>query len=161
MQVSAPLSKAIDELQAHARLETASDIEAFERAMVACAEFAPEMSGQDVEGVLRAFRDDTTHKDVMWGLVHLVEATPIEAFVAAFLKVLPELEHAAGDWMLRLLIATTNHETASLELVHQARVVPDAFKGPLLRLLQHATDKGIKSPAGALRAIIERGGSKS
>lgn len=142
MQMSQSTAALIQAMQAHARLATSEDVAAFDAALDPCGELVKDLSLAEIKDLLRVFRDDAIHQEAMWGLIHLVDATPIETFLSAFLSVLPEQEARAGDWMLWILVRVTNNPESSMALVRHASGAEAREYGALMRILVRASSEG-------------------
>jgi len=66
--------------------------------------------------LLLSLYDDTDGEEVMWGLLHLVEDFPAEAYAVALVEALPRMVIHAKEWALLLLQRMVNSESDRLLL---------------------------------------------
>lgn len=98
----------IERLRAVRRLETEEQMQEFDDLLDSLGE---EDSNDPalLADLLRTFIDDTQGKEHMWGLLHYVEAFPLEIYVPTLVSVLPDMRPQAREWGERLLLRTLNN----------------------------------------------------
>ena len=79
------------------------------------------VEGLDLRALLRVFDDKCAHHEVMWGLIHLVEHFPIEAYVAAILDQAEHLAAVAPEWLDTMLARLLNDSASAAVLADKFR----------------------------------------
>lgn len=100
----------IERLRAVRRLETEGQMQEFDELLDSLGE---EDSNDPalLSDLLRTFIDDTEGREHMWGLLHYVEAFPVEVYIPTFVRVLPEMISHARQWGMLLLLRVLNNPT--------------------------------------------------
>ncbi|MEO3947890.1 Imm30 family immunity protein [Gorillibacterium sp. CAU 1737] len=63
-----------------------------------------------IGGLCKAFDDQTEQDEVMWGLVHAIEAFDGEEACAELVKAMPEMLERANEWLKLLTRRILNHK---------------------------------------------------
>ena len=79
------------------------------------------VEGLDLRALLRVFDDKCAHHEVMWGLIHLVEHFPVEAYVAAILDEAEHLALVAAEWLDTMLARLLNDSATATVLANRLR----------------------------------------
>lgn len=98
-------------------MQSQEDVRRFDEAVQQVT--AQDLAKADAREFLRAFDDRTRHPEVMWGLVHLVEAIPGERLVEALFQEAGTMGATAGEWLQTLLLRHLNHPDASQWIVRR------------------------------------------
>ena len=99
----------LEELQENRLLRSESEVTAFEAALAALAEVPNANLLPQLHLVLD---DDCANYEVMFGLVHFLEAFELELQIGAFLEVLPQLDVQAPLWSKILHFRILNDDSA-------------------------------------------------
>ncbi|MDC0740846.1 Imm30 family immunity protein [Polyangium mundeleinium] len=144
---------AIRRLVVHQSLTTEADVQSFDEALSICAEHLGEFTRPEVEAILRIFRDDTQHREVMGGLIHLVEAVPINLYVPSVLAVLSDMEGVAQHWAIGLVGAMTNDADYTEALLNAAALAPPEQQVALERVLGAAAARKFANANSVLQRL--------
>ncbi|WP_420283435.1 Imm30 family immunity protein [Serratia liquefaciens] len=74
------------------------------------------LSKDDLVNLLSVFIDRTGHEEVMYGLLHLIEASDVNSVVAALMQAAPTMKIAASNWLDTLIyrLMNGNHSRSTL-----------------------------------------------
>jgi hypothetical protein len=124
----------IERLRAVRQLETEEQMQEFDELLDSLGE---EDSNDPalLADLLRTFVDDTKGKEHMWGLLHYVEAFPLEVYVPTLVGVLPEMRPHAPEWGVRLLRRVLNSPNGHSELRQRYRTLPASDQQQLKEFL--------------------------
>jgi hypothetical protein len=124
----------IERLRAVRRLETEEQMQEFDELLDNLGE---EDSNDPalLSDLLRTFIDDTKGREQMWGLLHYVEAFPVEIYVPTLVQVLPEMRSLARKWGVLLLLRVLNNPTWRLDLREVYRKLPNSDQQQLVEVL--------------------------
>jgi hypothetical protein len=124
----------IERLRAVRRLETDEQMQEFDELLDSLGE---EDSNDPalLSDLLRTFIDDTEGREHMWGLLHYVEAFPVEVYVPTLVQVLPEMRSLARKWGVLLLLRVLNNPTWRLDLREVYRKLPKSDQQQLVEFL--------------------------
>jgi hypothetical protein len=100
----------IERLRAIHRLETAAEMEEYDRVLSELADEEP-LDPALLPDLFASLYDDTEGEEVMWGLLHLVEAFPSQSYASALVEALPQMVTQAREWVRRLLKRMLNSAT--------------------------------------------------
>lgn len=125
----------IAQVRLHSSLSTRSDVVGFDAALDALALQVESMTASDVSALMRLFRDDVKHHDVMLSLIAVLERAPISVYIEGFLPALPTLTGVADEWLLDLITSIVNSSTYQDELVKQARTAQPSIRRSVEELL--------------------------
>jgi hypothetical protein len=114
-------------------MRSQGEVEQFEQSLVALAE---RRDPADLPALHRAFDDSTEHIEVMWGLVHLVEAFDFVSGARAFVETVAEMSTSAPQWMTILAIRQLNHETAADLMIKSGQVAAPRARASLVCVLE-------------------------
>ncbi|UQA59976.1 Imm30 family immunity protein [Polyangium aurulentum] len=145
----------IEHIRRHAKLEERADIHAFTDAVVACSALAKTFEVDDVIALLEVMRDGVTYDEVMFSLVHVVEAARPEVYMEALLTVLPRMEPVAKELATELIGRITNSPGDASQFVRYAATVGREVHVPLTRLLVNAEALGFPHAASMRRTLEE------
>jgi hypothetical protein len=149
-------SQYVEELIKYRLLVNRVEVQAFDQALDSFAPFVPSLSVEDLRLLLRTFTDQTQHNEVMWGLVHLVEAAPTSAYIYALLAELPVLKIEAQEWAELLLGRLANGKHTHELLIGAMREVSDESKRIAIDMLGEVEKRGGRmgtSAANVLQAV--------
>ncbi len=113
-------------------MQTPEEVRAFDGALERASRVG--VSNLDLKRLFDVFDDATRHSDVMFGLVHLVDAFDAASRVACLVERVGVLAEHAPDWLHVLVYRNLNHVPSHAEL----------------RRVLHARE------SSALRAVIEQ-----
>jgi GNAT superfamily N-acetyltransferase len=99
----------IDRLRAIHRLETAAEMEEYDRIIAELANDEP-LDPALLPDLFLSFFDETEGEEVMWSLLHLVEDFQGQAYASALVEALPRMMAQAREWGLLLLKRMLNSE---------------------------------------------------
>jgi hypothetical protein len=139
-------------LAASARLKTEDDVIAFEQAL---ADLPDILGYDDVRRLLEVFRDDTEHPEVMFALVHRVEATDRGVEERAVVSQLAALAAGAPGWAEVIVMRLLNDETARVNLISLARHADAVNKASLTRMLQSLSSGSDQVARYAADALVQ------
>jgi hypothetical protein len=91
------------------RLETGAEMEEYDKLISEIASDEP-LDPALLPDLFMSFFDATEGDQVMWGLLHLVEDFPAEAYASALVGTLPQMVNHAREWATRLLMRMLNSE---------------------------------------------------
>lgn len=77
-------SQLLDELLRASQMLTSEEVAVFDRTVQALSGLG--FSSRELEVLFSMFADDTPHHEVMWGLLHLVEASDGDSMVSALVN---------------------------------------------------------------------------
>lgn len=112
------MSRVEERIFSNRLMRTSEEVRAFDEAV----QEAGALATVDLRALLRAFDDACTQQEVMYGLLHLVEGFPDDAYVAALLDESEHLRQVAPTWFRRMLVGLVNHPEACKSLERQLRV---------------------------------------
>lgn len=75
------------------------------------------LSKEDLVDLLSVFIDRTRHEEVMYGLLHLIEASDINSVVAAIVQAAPDMKMAASDWLDTFICRLLNGDHSRSTLI--------------------------------------------
>jgi hypothetical protein len=84
-------------------MRTESEARTFDQALLDLAELPREQILENLDQIILAFDDATKHLEVMWNLVHLIEAFDLEVTLPKIDEVAPTLLERAHDWASLIL----------------------------------------------------------
>lgn len=130
----------IERLRAVRRLETEEEMQEFDELLDSLGE---EDSNDPalLSDLLRTFIDDTKGSEHMWGLLHYVEAFPVEVYLPTLVRVLPEMMSDARQWGVRLLLRVLNNPTWHVHLRQLYRGLPQRDQQQLTASLTEVAQK--------------------
>ena len=115
-----------EKLVANRLLSSDEEVLLFEEALQF---FVEEENPEHISLLCQAFDDDTEDYEVMFGLVHIIEAydkkTSVETATTEFVKAIPSLLKRGEEWLEVLLIRILNDDTSRIVF---AQVIGDADK---------------------------------
>ena len=117
------MDKRIERLRAVRRLETEEQMQEFDDLL----DLLGEEDSDDpalLSDLLHTFIDDTEGREHMWGLLHYVEAFPVEVYIPTLVQVLPEMKSHARQWGVLLLLRVLNNPTWHSHLRQLYRTLP-------------------------------------
>lgn len=129
------MDERIERLRAIHRLETGAEMDEFDQLISELANDEP-LDPALLPDLFLSLYDDTENEEIMWGLLHLVEDFPAEAYASVLIEVLPRMVPQAKRWALLLLMRLLNSAT-DRPLLRQAYNAGSSDQKRLLRdLLQ-------------------------
>jgi hypothetical protein len=130
----------IERLRAIHRLETAAEMEEYDRVLSELAEEEP-LDPALLPDLFASLYDDTEGEEVMWGLLHLVEDFPSPGYASALIEALPQMVTQAREWSLRLLMRMLNSATERGSLRDAYRAHSPELQSLVRELLQEIVSK--------------------
>src|SRR6267143_5482459 len=100
----------IERLRAIHRLETGAEMDEFDHLIADLANDEP-LDPSLLPDLFLSFYDDTEGEEIMWGLLHVVEDFPPQAYGSALVDALPGMVTQAKRWALLLLMRLLNSAT--------------------------------------------------
>ncbi|MCP1107743.1 Imm30 family immunity protein [Serratia nevei] len=101
------------------RLESPDEIDVFDGVLEILG--SEVLSKGDLEDLLSVFIDQTGHEEVMYGLLHLIEASDVDSVAAALIQAAPVMKVNASDWLDTFICRLINGE-------HSRNVLIDHLK---------------------------------
>lgn len=147
------LDEQIAQVRLYSSLSTRGDVVGFDRALDAIVAQVDSITPSDVCALMRLFRDNVKHHEVMVGLVHVLERAPLAVYIEGFLMALQALTGVADEWLLLIIARIVNSSTTQDELVKQARTAQPSIRRSVEDLLQNAIADGITNAATAYRRV--------
>ena len=92
----------IERLRAIHRLQTGAEMDEYDQLISDLANDEP-LDPSLLPDLFLSLYDDTDNEELMWGLLHLVEDFPPQAYASALVEVLPRMVAQAKEWALLLL----------------------------------------------------------
>lgn len=111
-------------LVASRRMETREQVIAFDEAITEAGALGT--SRLDLRRLLEAFDDGTAHAEVMFGLVHVIDAFDEVALIRELVASGASMRERAPDWLRVLLTRCLNHRPTCGELERVIRREPEA-----------------------------------
>lgn len=142
----------IETAHANRLMRDRAEVEAFERAL---GEYAARVDPADLPRLFALFDDNTSHHEVMFGLVHLLDEFPPAAWVRAYLDALPRVCSGAAEWADTLMARAVNDPDTSACLVDALRVSGPDVERAAARLLAGLAELAPK-PVGVRAAAVLR-----
>jgi hypothetical protein len=102
--------QAVQKLVANRQLATADQVKAWDEAL---AELDQQKDAADLKDLHLVFIDQTQNQEVMFGLVHLLEAFDVRPQIEAMLEALPTMVKQAPEWTRVLHYRILNDDAAS------------------------------------------------
>lgn len=145
-------SDAIAALVEHRGLATRADVAAFDAALVALAgRREPEL----LDAIHLVLVDDTEDQQVMFGVVHLIEAAGLDRQLASMFRVLPALAEQAPEWVMTLhyrLLADPISRRRYPEIADDATGEAVGAARAILEVVAEDPDAGL---AAGARAVLD------
>ncbi len=129
----------ITRLRALHRLETEEQAVEYDELLDALADDTP-LDPSLLPDLLLSFFDDTEEKEVMWGLIHLVERYPDDLYVSRLVEAAPQMLPRARNWLIVLLRRVLKSGNA---------------RSPLREVYCSATPQHQKQIAGFLHEVVQ------
>ncbi|WP_081896892.1 Imm30 family immunity protein [Burkholderia sp. MSh2] len=80
------------------------------------------LSKEDLVNLLSVFIDRTRHEEVMYGLLHLIEASDVNLVVAALVQAAPAMKMIASDWLDTFIFRLLNGDHSRNVLINNLRL---------------------------------------
>ncbi|WP_174923338.1 Imm30 family immunity protein [Burkholderia paludis] len=80
------------------------------------------LSKEDLVNLLSVFIDRTKHEEVMYGLLHLIEASDVNLVVAALVQAAPAMKMIASDWLDTFIFRLLNGDHSRNVLINNLRL---------------------------------------
>ena len=126
------MTDAIDRIRRSARLESDADVAMFEAAIDDLpADLEPSVLGE----LLLSFNDEADVPEVVYDLIHRLEATPLGDEEDAFATVLPEMKARSPWWAQTVLMRLLNDPGSRAVLVKAMQHASPDSQGAFLSLL--------------------------
>lgn len=113
---------ATEKLFTHRLLDSPEAVREFESALQEIGERG--VSVNELPELFRCFDDRAQQQEVMWGLLHLIETLPEDAFVPAVMAQSSALGMSAPQWLRRLVVGLLNHPGCRSIFVREFRRSP-------------------------------------
>lgn len=126
------MSDAVDRIRRSARLASDADIATFEAAI---DDLPADLDPGLLRELLLSFDDEADVPEVMYDLVHRLEATPLGDEEAAFATVLPEMQARSPWWAQTVLMRLLNDPGSRAVLVKAMQHASSDSQGAFLSLL--------------------------
>ncbi|MBR8065186.1 hypothetical protein KDX32_19065 [Burkholderia ambifaria] len=75
----------------------------------------------DLVNLLSVFIDRTGNEEVMYGLLHLIEASDVESVVSALVQAAPTMKIAASDWLDTFVYRLINGDNSRRALINHLK----------------------------------------
>lgn len=79
------------------------------------------LSKEDLVDLLSVFADQTEHEEVMYGLLHLIEASDVNSVVFALMQSAPTMKIVASDWLDTFIYRLLNGDHSRSALIDHLR----------------------------------------
>jgi len=149
-------SQLLDELLRASQMLTSEEVAVFDRTVQALSGL--KFSGRELGVLFSMFADDTPHHDVMWGLLHLVEASDGDSMVSALVQSAPYMLRVAPEWLetfiCRLLNSDLHRNMLIAYLKSMASTKGAAEVVSLIEALKADTSDCIRAKASVVASAL-------
>jgi hypothetical protein len=99
------------------------------------------LSDGEIEGLLSLLEDDAEQQDVLWGVLHRVEAEPLDGWIKVFVSIVPTMARRSPEWSDTITSRILNGKTSRDIFAEKLRESPEAKEAilPILRELSQET----------------------
>ena len=147
-------SGSIAALQRNRKLSTPEAAAAFDEALQELAQAGP-LTRADLRVLFRVFDDTCDNEEVMFGLVHLLEDSPLEEFLAGVLDVVKDLDATAPGWAKLFHYRIVNSESARSLYASMVRSAPEATRATVGRILRSIVSEEGDPLKGRAQALLD------
>ncbi|AYA91201.1 hypothetical protein PEM_10785 [Stenotrophomonas sp. Pemsol] len=149
-------SQLLDELLRASQMLTSEEVAVFDRTVQALSGLG--FSSRELEVLFSMFADDTPHHEVMWGLLHLVEASDGDSMVSALVQSAPHMRRVAPEWLetfiCRLLNSDLHRNVLIAYLKSMASTKGAAEVVSLIKALKDDASDSIRARASVVASAL-------
>jgi hypothetical protein len=101
------------------QLDSPDEVGAFDRVLESLG--SETLSEEDLVDLLSVFIDRTRHEEVMYGLLHLIEASDVNSVVVALMQAAPTMKMVASDWLDTFIYRLLNGDRSRSVLIEHLK----------------------------------------
>jgi len=128
----------INTLQLNRLACSPSEVNAFENALAALVK---QPNVKLLPGLFLVFSDASEHQEVMWGLLHFIEAFDVEEVIQTFVQILPSLITQAPEWSKTITHRVLNSEKTRSLFRTVLNTLPTEIQASVRLTLQHMSEQ--------------------
>lgn len=132
------MTDSLARLRAWRRLDTDVAVRDFERAL---ADLPETLDSETLDELHLLLYDDTVVPEVMYGLVHRLERTPVGDQEASVLRVLPRMAATAPWWIETVVMRLINNDESRAALLESAEHAPEDHRAALRSVLERISEE--------------------